>query len=58
MNAHAAGTASAGHKAGDAHTGSPGDAKMRDMPMSDMPNMPSDHQPRPKTDSTRAGDRP
>ena len=58
MNAHAAGTASAGHKAGDAHPGSSGDAKMRDMPMSGMPNMPPDHQPRPKTDSTRAGDHP
>lgn len=58
MNAHTAGTASQGHKGDDAHAGSSGDASMRDMPMSDMPNMRPNRQPRPKADSTRAADKP
>ena len=58
MNAHTAGTASKGHKGSEAHAGSSGDTKMRDMPMSDMPNMPADRQPHPRTDSTRAGTHP
>ena len=57
MNAHTAATASQGHKGGDAHAGSSGDAKMRDTRMSDMPNMPN-HQAHPKTDSTRADNNP
>lgn len=58
MNAHTAGAASQGHKGGDAHAGSSGDANMRDMPMSDMPNMRPTRQPRPRADSTRAADQP
>lgn len=58
MNAHTAGTASQGHKGDDAHAGSSGDASMRDMPMSDMPTMRPNRQPRPKADSMRAGDKP
>ncbi|HEX6808826.1 MAG TPA: hypothetical protein VF118_12620 [Gemmatimonadaceae bacterium] len=58
MNAHTAGTASQGHKGDDAHAGSSGDASMRDMPMSDMPNMRPNRQPRPKADSTRAAGKP
>jgi hypothetical protein len=58
MSAHTAGTASRGHKSGDAHSGSSGDAKMRDMPMSDMPNMPGNHQPHPKADSSHADNHP
>jgi len=58
MSAHTAGTASRGHKSGDAHSGSSDDAKMRDLPMSDMPNMSGNHQPRPKADSARADNHP
>lgn len=54
MKDHTAGAASEGQKGGDAHAGSSGNANMRDMPMRDMPNMPANHQPHPKTDSTRA----
>lgn len=59
MNMHTAGTASRGHKSNDAHTGSAGSASMRDMPMSNMPNMKSDRgQHDTKTDSTRSPDHP
>lgn len=60
MNDHTAGTASRGGKGGGGHAAaaSAGNANMHDMPMSDMPNLPADHQPHPKTDSTRAGHDP
>ena len=53
MNEHPAGTASQQHKGAAGHAArASGDAKMRDMPMSDMPNMPAGRPSQPKTDST------
>ncbi len=60
MNMHTAGTAARGNKPNGAHAGSSaGSASMRDMPMSDMPDMKSDpRQHDPKTDSTHGPDHP
>jgi len=61
MNMHTAGTTSRGRKPNDARAGSSAGngGAMRDMPMSDMPNMKADHgQHDPKTDSTRGPDHP
>jgi len=53
MNEHPAGTASQQHKGAAGHDArASGDAKMRDMPMSDMPNMPAGRPSQPKADST------
>jgi len=59
MNAHETSTASRGHKPNDGHAASSaGGAPMRDMPMSDMPNMPGDHRQHDPKDSTRSPDHP
>ena len=53
MNEHPAGTASRQQKGAGGHAArASGDAKVRDMPMSDMPDMPAGRPSQPKTDST------
>ena len=53
MNEHPAGTASRQQKGAGGHAArASGDAKVRDMPMSDMPDMLAGRPSQPKTDST------